>query len=196
MPPFKNAKYLLTEVDPAKVPPCRADVAFVGRSNVGKSSLLNALLGLPLAKVSQTPGRTRTINVFQLEKDQWVVDLPGYGFARGPEKERMAWRPMIESYLTGRPSLRCVFMLVDAEVGPTALDIQMKDWLDSQGLPFHPVATKSDKVSPSRHISRKKEVALALGVSPEDLSWVSSSKSLGIQELRNNMLSVLKETSA
>src|SRR4051794_18353285 len=128
---FKDFEYLLTEVDPARVPLCVAEAAFVGRSNVGKSSLLNALCGgrKNLARVSQTPGRTRTINVFAAG-DLWLVDLPGYGYAVGPESERKAWRGMIEGYLTSRVSLRCVYALVDAEVGPTALDLQLLEWME------------------------------------------------------------------
>jgi GTP-binding protein len=189
---FENARYLLSEADPAKLGPCAAEAAFVGRSNVGKSSLINALLGRPLAKVSQTPGRTRTINVFEITGGRWVVDLPGYGFARGPETERAAWRGMIEGYLTSRPSLREVFVLVDAEVGPTPLDVQMLEWLRAEGLPARPVATKADKVKPSRSVLRRREVAASLGVLPEGLAWVSTAKDVGVRELRRELAELLR----
>jgi GTP-binding protein len=180
---FKDPRYLLSETDPAKLRPCQAEVAFAGRSNVGKSSLLNALLGKPLAKVSQTPGRTRTINVYEAAPSRWLVDLPGYGFARGPEAERRSWRDMIEGYLTGRPSLRRVVVLVDAEVGPTALDVQMVEWLASLNLPYRAVASKADKVKPSRWQPRRREVAEVLGLAPEALAWVSASKGDGVDAL-------------
>lgn len=190
---IKDAKYLLTETDPAKVPPCAAELAFVGRSNVGKSSLLNAVMGHNLARVSQTPGRTRTINVYQVSFARWLVDLPGYGFARGPERERRAWRDMIEGYLTSRESLRGVVSLVDAEVGPTDLDLQMMEWLESQSIPFMTVATKADKVKASRLFAQKKEVAEAVGVAPDALIWVSAAKGTGIGPLRDSLLNILNK---
>jgi GTP-binding protein len=181
---FRDVRYLMSESDPHRVRPCKAEVAFVGRSNVGKSSLVNALLGRPLAKVSQTPGRTRTINVFQCAPERWLVDLPGYGFAVGPERERASWRGMIEGYLTGRASIRKIVVVIDAEVGPTAQDLQMTEWLGAQGLPYRAAATKTDKVKPSRHVPRRKEVAGLLGLAPGDLAWVSAAKGAGVRELR------------
>lgn len=191
---FKDVRYLLSEVDPLKVRPCVAEAAFVGRSNVGKSSLLNALLGSPLAKVSQTPGRTRTINVYQAAPERWLVDLPGYGFARGPEAERRTWRAMVEGYLTGRPSLRVVVLLMDAEVGPTPLDVSMMEWLSEKHIPFRPIAAKADKVKPSRQGPRRREIAQELGIPPEALAWVSSSQGDGVKELRNALKEDLSRT--
>src|SRR6185369_16248007 len=104
--------------------------------NVGKSSLLNALCRKPLARVSNTPGRTRTINVFVIGADRWLVDLPGYGFATGPAEEREGWAAMIEGYLQGRPSLKMIFVLIDGKVGPTKLDLQTLKWLEEKGLPW------------------------------------------------------------
>jgi GTP-binding protein len=140
----------LSEVDPAKLGLCAAEVAFVGRSNVGKSTLLNSVCGKDLARVSSTPGRTRTLNVFLTGKDRWLVDLPGYGFAMGPRAEREGWGPMIEGYLEGRASLKMIFTLIDAKVGPTKLDVQMITWLQAKRLPWRAVATKADQVKPSR----------------------------------------------
>jgi GTP-binding protein len=172
---------------------CYAEAAFVGRSNVGKSSLLNAVAQhKQLARVSKTPGRTRLINVFLTGQDRWVVDLPGYGYASGPASERATWKAMIEGYLTGRKSLRIVFVLVDAEVGPTALDIQMIDWLRAKGLPYRVVATKADRVKPSKQLAQRKDVAAKLGLEPGDIAWVSSSKGTGIADFRKEVAGILE----
>lgn len=171
---------------------CHAEVAFIGRSNVGKSSLLNALAGQrQLARVSKTPGRTRLINVFITGKDRWIVDLPGYGFATGPAKERAGWEQMISGYLTGRKTLRMIFVLVDAEVGPTKLDLQTLDWLRHLGLPYRIVATKADQVKPSKALKQRKDLAAILNLAPADVAWVSAAKGSGIPELRYEVAGLL-----
>src|SRR3989338_4952297 len=141
--PLDAVEYLLSETDPSRLTECAAEVAFVGRSNVGKSSLLNAVCRREVARVSNTPGRTRAINVFKAGHDRRLVDLPGYGYAVGSEASREGWGPMIEGYLKSRPTLRMIFTLIDAKVGPTKLDLQMLQWLDSEKLPWRPVATKA-----------------------------------------------------
>jgi GTP-binding protein len=190
--PLKDARFLTSAASVKQLGVCRAEVAFVGRSNVGKSSLLNALCHQKgLAKTSKTPGRTRLINVFVTGPDRWIVDLPGYGFATGPAKEREGWQAMIEGYLTGRRSLRMVYVLVDAEVGPTRLDLQMVDWLRNADLPYRIVATKADRVKPSRQMAQRKEVAGALGLQSGDVAWASSEKGTGIPDLRMEIAAIL-----
>ena len=185
--------FLVSASDVKQLGVCFAEVAFVGRSNVGKSSLLNAVAQQKqLARVSKTPGRTRLINVFMTGSDRWVVDLPGYGFASGPAAEKKKWQAMVEGYLKGRSSLRIVFVLVDAEVGPTKLDIQMIEWLRTMELPYRVVATKVDKVKSSRQLFQRKEVAAMLGLLPGDIAWVSSAKGTGIADFRKEIAGVLE----
>lgn len=190
--PLKDTTFVTSASNVKQLGACHAEVAFVGRSNVGKSSLLNALcFQKGLAKTSKTPGRTRLINIFLTGVDRWIVDLPGYGFALGPAKERETWQAMIEGYLTGRKSLRMVFVLVDAEVGPTKLDHQMVDWLRSVDLPYRIVATKADQVKPSRRLAQRRDVAADLGLMTNDIAWVSAEKGIGIPELRMEVAGLL-----
>ena len=179
----------------AELPPARAEVALVGRSNVGKSSLLNALASRKeLARTSKTPGATRLLNVYEMEslpKGRWVVDLPGYGFAKVPGSERQRWQGMIEGYLTERETLRTIFVLIDGEIGPTDLDHQTDDWLSHLGLPHRFVATKADKVSASRKTARRNEAAEQLGLTERELIWTSASKGIGIPELRTEITKLL-----
>ena len=191
--PLHQTDFLTAASDARRLGACRAEVAFVGRSNVGKSSLLNALTGRSgLARVSRTPGRTRLINVFLTGLDRWIVDLPGYGYAAGPRSESDAWQVMIEGYLLGRPTLRTVFVLVDAEVGPTKLDLQMLGWLRHVRLAHRVVATKADQVKPGRQVARRREVAAALGLAPEAVAWISSKKGTGVPGLRNELAALLE----
>jgi len=130
--------------EPSPGPP---EIALAGRSNVGKSALLNSLLGRRgLARTSRTPGRTRQINFFLVNERLLLVDLPGYGFAVGPEAERLAWGPLVEGYLTTRPTLRGVAVLVDARRGLEAEEGELLEFLRSVGRPAAVVATKLDKL--------------------------------------------------
>ena len=189
--PLGPVEYLLTETDASRLPACSAEVAFIGRSNVGKSSLINAVCGRKVALVSSTPGRTRAINLFQAGEGRRLVDLPGYGFALGPMAERAGWGPMIEGYLLGRPSLRMIFALIDAKVGPTKLDLQMMEWVRAEALPWRLVAAKADQVKASRTSHRRDEAAHALGVEPSRLAWVSVETGLGARELRAEIEALL-----
>lgn len=182
------------------LPPSRAEVAVVGRSNVGKSSLINALANRKnLARVSNTPGRTRLLNLFTLGEDRdsdgalpaTVMDLPGYGYAKASKQMRASWGQMIEDYLLEREELEMVVVLVDGEVGPTKLDVQMLDWLRSNDLPHTVVATKHDKVKSSKRQRRKRDVAEGCDLEPGDVVWVSAVKGVGIDRLRGLMMSWL-----
>ena len=171
------------------LPESPVEVAFVGRSNVGKSALVNALANRKqLARVSNTPGRTRVINLFSLDEGAQagtVVDLPGYGFAKASKQVRRDWPEMIEGYLLEREELAMVFVLVDGAIGPTNLDEQMLEWLRYHGVPHTVVATKLDKVKSSKRATRRKDLAQGCHLDPGDVVWVSSTKGDGIDQLRS-----------
>ena len=126
----------------------RPEIAFMGRSNVGKSSLINSLLGVRgLARTSSTPGRTQLINFFSINDAFNFVDLPGYGYARVPRDVKKLWGPMVEKYLATRPNLVLSILITDSRHEPTELDLLMRGWLETRGKPFIIVATKADKLS-------------------------------------------------
>ncbi|MFM2078028.1 MAG: GTP-binding protein EngB [Actinomycetota bacterium] len=186
----------LTFVTSAKrhidLPESPCEVAFVGRSNVGKSSLINSLANRrQLARVSNTPGRTQLLNMFRLPSGATVVDLPGYGYAKVPGREKAGWQRMIEDYLIDREELVLVFVLVDGEIGPTKLDVQMLEWLRESDVPHTVVATKLDKVKPSKLATRKKELAKGASLDTGDVLWVSASKGTGIEDLAKHVTMML-----
>lgn len=147
-----SAEFVTSAVKPPNYPAGELpEVALAGRSNVGKSSLLNKLINRKrLARTSNTPGRTRLINFFLVNDSFHLVDLPGYGYARVPVGERDSWKKMVEGYLMTRPHLKGVLLLVDSRHPPTAMDLQMYGWLKFRGLPAAVAATKADKLSRSR----------------------------------------------
>jgi GTP-binding protein len=168
-----------------RLPDSTAEVAVVGRSNVGKSSLLNALSNRKnLAHTSKTPGRTQLLNCFATEGDATIVDCPGYGYASVSAKTRASWQRMIEGYLLEREPLEMIMVLIDGEIGPTKLDAQLLEWLQANGLPHQVIATKHDKVKASKRDKRKKELAAGCGLDPGDVVWVSAAKGVGIDRLR------------
>jgi GTP-binding protein len=145
---FTHARFLLSVASLAQFPPDRgAEVAFAGRSNAGKSSALNAILGRrALARTGKTPGRTRLLNYFELGPEQRIVDLPGYGYARVSDRERLGWEPLL-ARLRERRSLRGLFLIVDARREVAALDLALMDWVDR--APVHVLLTKVDKLKRS-----------------------------------------------
>jgi GTP-binding protein len=144
-----TARFLAGAADPARLPKLSyPEIAFAGRSNVGKSSLLNRLVGQhKLARVSRTPGRTQQINFFLIDERLTFVDLPGYGFARVPRQVQQQWKHLVETYLSTRRNLRAVVVIVDLRRGVEADDAQLLDYLHAQCNPAVLVATKADKLA-------------------------------------------------
>ncbi len=167
---IKKAEFISSAVDPRQYPDTSLpEIAFAGRSNVGKSSLINLLMSRKnLAKVSSTPGKTRTVNFFDINGSFRIVDLPGYGYAKLSKAETERWGKMMESYLSGRENLIKVFQLVDIRHEPTAQDVQMYEWLKYYGLSGVVIATKSDKVSRNEMNRNKAVISRKLGLEAGD----------------------------
>ena len=178
MQPFviKQAEFVTSVgAGSAYPPPERAEIAIVGKSNVGKSSLINHLCGnKKLAKTSQTPGKTRLINFFLLNRDFYLVDLPGYGFARASKTEQAGWGSLMEQYLSsGR--VQHLFLLIDIRHAPTAEDRQKFEWVLYYGLPFTLIATKADKIAKSKRRQAANQAAKLLGAPPAAIPYSSES---------------------
>ncbi len=191
---LRQTKHLMTQTDTRKLTASDAEVTFVGRSNAGKSSLINALCDKKnMAHVSQLPGKTRTINVYEVKPYRWMVDLPGYGFAVGTKSGKADFGPMIEEYLSSRENLRMVFVVCDAVAGPTKLDILMINWLIHNKYPFNIIINKIDKIGPAKLEARQKEIAGQLGIDPADIYWVSSKNKIYIEPLQNLIIKLLND---
>lgn len=171
-------------------PKTRGEVGFVGRSNVGKSSLINALTGRnALARTSNTPGRTQQLNFFNLNGHLMLVDMPGYGFAQVSKAMRKEWDHLIFTYLRGRPTLRCVFVLVDSRHGMKDSDGEVMDLLDRAGVAYRVVLTKTDKASDADKIAEDVAAALTKRAAAFPVIYrTSAEKNLGITELRRAVL--------
>jgi GTP-binding protein len=158
------------------------EVAVLGRSNVGKSSFINRLVGRrQLARTSSTPGKTRRIHFYRLEQSVYLVDLPGFGYAAVSRVEQRAWRPLVESYLRGsRPALRGCVLLVDIRRGPQQEERELLDWLAAERIPTQLALTKADKLRAAQLSQRVGEVAKELSLSANDVAVVSSRTGKGL----------------
>ncbi len=166
----------------------RTEVAFAGRSNVGKSTLVNALTGRKtLAKTSNTPGRTQQLNYFNLGGALYLVDMPGYGYAKVSKKQRDDWNKLIRKYLRGRPTLRCVLILIDGRHGLKDTDIELMKMLDESAVSYRIVLTKTDKVKDQdleKTTADVKETIKKRAAAFPELSVTSALKTVGIEELQ------------
>lgn len=176
--------------------PTHPEIAFVGRSNVGKSSLLNRLMRRKaFARVSTTPGRTREIHFFDVNRQFVLADLPGYGYARISKARKAEWRPLIEGYLSSSPKVQGVVLLLDARHDPTDDDFTMLDFLAELGVPTIIVATKIDKLKRSEMAPRMKALAGRIGVEVEQLLPFSATTGEGRDDLAAALMDVLAQPS-
>lgn len=175
------------------LPPEKPEIALVGRSNVGKSSLLNVLVQRRnLARTSGTPGKTRAVHYYCIDERFFIVDLPGYGYARASKEEQRAWSELVEAYLEQRIGHALLLQLVDLRHAPSTGDLQMAAWIRHFALPFRVVATKADKLPRGRKIKQRKVIASALQISPEEMILFSARTGEGKDELWKTVLSVLE----
>ena len=168
------------------------EVAFAGRSNVGKSSLINTLLRRSkAARVSNTPGRTREINFFKVNDQFVLVDLPGYGYARISKDRKAEWKPMIESYLRSSPNLKGIVQLLDVRHDPTKDDLQMFDFLAQVGVPTMVVMTKTDKLTKAQAAARITAITASLGLEDDQVIPFSSTTGVGRDDLAESVLALI-----
>jgi len=179
-------RFVTSAADPKQFPaPSVPEIAFLGRSNVGKSSLINSLVAGKIAKTSNTPGRTQTINFFEVRRPGKVhpeimfVDLPGYGYARVPKQITAQWSEFIDPYLESRPSLALCLSLVDISIPPQQRDIQLHDWLRHHDRPYLVVATKADRISNNQLRKSLAKLSEELGVAAETIIPFSAKSQTG-----------------
>jgi GTP-binding protein len=169
-----------------------SEVAFAGRSNVGKSSLINALANRKgLARISASPGKTQSINFYLINRSLCLVDLPGYGYAKVPQQVRKRWSPLIEDYCRSRKNLRGIVVIIDARTGPTPLDLSLIQWLRDLSMSALIVLTKADKLSKNKIAQVLQQTAEALAINPEQICTFSAHTGQGKKELWQKILHLL-----
>ena len=193
---IKSAEFVTSAVKPSQYPAeALPEFAFAGRSNVGKSSLINTLVNRKnLVKTSSTPGRTQLINFFKINDILAFVDLPGYGYARVPAAVKKKWGPMIETYLSGRRTLKAVVVILDIRRTPRQEEQNLIDWLKHHSIASIPVLTKADKLSKTKQEKQGAAVADALAMDRSDLILFSAKSRLGKEDLWQAIEKLLDNT--
>ena len=183
---FRKVEFLLSAHAITQLPdPVYPDIAFAGRSNVGKSSLINKLVGRTnLVKTSSKPGKTQSLNYFVVDQALYLVDFPGYGFAQVSQQTRKSWQGLISSYVETRETLNCVVVIIDLRHELKALDRDLVDWLRYLKVPFLPVYTKADKLSRNDQMKHAAILDAGLTLTAKDRIVFSSRTGLGLDELR------------
>jgi len=185
---FLKSVYKLSQLPLPEYP----EIAFAGRSNVGKSSLLNRLFNRKkMVKVSSVPGKTQSLNFFQADQTFYLVDLPGYGFAKVPKKMQAEWRHLVTSYLETRESLRCVVVIIDIRHSLKTLDLELISWLQSNNIAALPVYTKLDKLSGNERRKMPAMLDAGLNITPADRILFSARTGEGRDELRGRIAKFL-----
>ncbi len=162
------------------------EIVFSGKSNVGKSSLINSLLNnKKIARVSVTPGRTQAINYFLINNSFYFVDLPGYGYAKAPGSLKNKWRKLLDTFLTKNPNIKLIIQLLDFRHNPTADDLMMLDWLKETSKPYIIAFTKCDKIGKTSHLPQQKKLVEYIDIPRDKTLLYSSTKNIGIRELWN-----------
>ncbi|MGD8243388.1 MAG: ribosome biogenesis GTP-binding protein YihA/YsxC [Desulfobacterales bacterium] len=192
-----SAEFITSAVKPQQYPPADLpEIAFAGRSNVGKSSLINKLVNRRrLVKTSRTPGRTQLINFFGINQAFRFVDLPGYGYAKVPAGVRRQWGPMIETYLTQRRCLRGLILIVDIRRTPGQEEETLLHWLDHHGIACRIVATKADKLSRNKQIRPARQIAAKLALGEDELLLFSAKSGLGLTAVWDHIEEMLGSSS-
>jgi GTP-binding protein len=188
-----SAEFIKSATKPSEYPEgTLPEIAIAGKSNVGKSSLLNALVNRKnLAKISSQPGRTQTLNFFRVNERISLVDLPGYGFAKAPLEVRKAWKPMVETYLQTREAIRLVILILDSRRGLAPEDSNLLDWLDYHGIPTLIVLTKADRLSQFERARQKKSLSAQPLLSRKPILFFSAVSGEGKSELGSHIARVL-----
>jgi GTP-binding protein len=192
---IKTADFVCSNTQVSKLPPpVLPEYAFIGRSNVGKSSLINMLTNKHgLAKTSQTPGKTQLINHFLINEKWYIVDLPGYGYARISKSKKEDWNKFIRTYLDKRESLQCVFVLIDSRLEPQKIDLEFCNWLGEKSIPFSLIFTKADKqssIKTDQNVSKFKKALLATFDEVPTIIITSAELQSGREEVLNFVGSV------
>ena len=162
-----------------------AEYAFIGRSNVGKSSLINAVVGMPIARTSNTPGRTQSLNLFNVDDRVMIVDLPGYGYARVSKVDAMRWLNRLEEYLLNRRQLKRLFILIDSRIGARDSDLDLMDFCDANAIPYQIVYTKKDK-----KVREQKQLEIKHtdhGAMVPDVLYTSAEKKTGLDGIKETL---------
>jgi GTP-binding protein len=191
---IRSAKFICSAVTPEHYPPADLpEVAFAGRSNVGKSSLINKILNRKkLVRTSKTPGRTQLLNFFEINKVYRFVDLPGYGYAKVPAEVQKRWRPMVETYLTSRSNMRGMVLLLDIRREPSKEDLNLWHWLQTMSIEVVTVTTKVDKLSRNKRNKQIAAIAKTLGCKKEELIEFSAMTGEGRHEIWKELLRLLE----
>jgi GTP-binding protein len=191
---IRSAKFICSAVTPGQYPPDDLpEVAFAGRSNVGKSSLINKILNRKkLVRTSKTPGRTQLLNFFEINELWRFVDLPGYGYAKVPVEVQKRWRPMVESYLTTRVNLRGMVWLLDIRREVSKEDLQLWDWLQAKQVEVIIVVTKAVKLSKNKRNKQAASIARSLGREAQELIQFSATSGEGTDEIWQALLRILE----